>query len=54
MLSQERGCYGVDIPKGVWHKVVALELGSVVFECKEGPFVEREVEGILSIVKSEK
>jgi len=26
----------VDISKGVWHMVEALELGSVVFECKEG------------------
>ena len=45
VLSQESGNYGVDIPKGVWHMVEALETGSVVFECKEGPFVEHEVEG---------
>ena len=36
VLSQESGNYGVDIPKGVWHMVEALELGSVVFECKDG------------------
>ena len=36
VLSQESGGYGVDIPKGVWHMVEALELGSVVFECKAG------------------
>ena len=47
VLSQESGGYGVDIPKGVWHMVEALELGSVIFECKEGPFVENEVEGYL-------
>ena len=29
--------------------VEALELGSVVFECKEGPFVAHEVEGILKV-----
>ena len=52
VLSQESGNYGVDIPKNVWHMVEALELGSVIFECKEGPFVEHEVEGILE-VKSE-
>ena len=52
VLSQESGNYGVNIPKNVWHMVEALELGSVVFECKEGPFVEHEVEGILE-VKSE-
>ena len=27
---------GGDIFKGVWHMVEAVELGSVVFECKEG------------------
>ena len=52
VLSQESGNYGVDIPKNVWHKLEALELGSVVFECEEGPFVEHEVEGVLE-VKSE-
>ena len=29
------------------HMVEALELGSVIFECKEGPFVEQDAEGIL-------
>lgn len=52
VLSQECGNYGVDIPKNVWHKLESLESGSVIFECKEGPFVEHEVEGILE-VKSE-
>ena len=49
VLSQESGNYGVDIPKGVWHMVEALELGSVVFECEEGAFVVHEVEGILEV-----
>lgn len=34
VLSQEDGLYGVDIPKGVWHKLESLESGSVIFECK--------------------
>lgn len=51
VLSQEDGLYGVDIPKGVWHKLESLESGSVVFECKEGPFVPHEVDGILDIEK---
>lgn len=53
VLSQESGNYGVDIHKNVWHKLESLESGSVIFECKEGPFVEHEEEGILEI-KSEK
>ena len=36
VLSQESGGYGVDISKGVWCMVVALVLGSVVFECEDG------------------
>ena len=49
VLSQESGNYGVDIPKNVWHKLESLEAGSVIFECKEGPFVPHEVDGILDI-----
>ena len=49
VLSQESGNYGVDIPKNVWHKLESLESGSVIFECKEGPFVEHEEEGILHL-----
>ena len=45
VLSQESGNYGVDIPKNVWHKLESLELGSFVFECKVGAFVEHEVDG---------
>ena len=39
VLCQEEVVYGVDIPKGVWHKLESLESGGVEFECKEGPFV---------------
>ena len=63
VLCQEEGRYGVDIPKGVWHSLESLEAGSVIFECKEGPFsrlassnerpeverVEHEVEGVLIV-----
>ena len=48
VLCQEEGVYGVDIPKNVWHKLEAIE-SSVIFECKQGPFVEHEVEGILEV-----
>jgi len=49
VLSQESGNYGVNIPKNVWHKLESLESGSVIFECKEGPFVPHEIDGILVI-----
>ena len=49
VLSQESGNYGVDIPKNVWHKLESLESGSVIFECKEGPFVPHDAECILKV-----
>lgn len=49
VLCHEEGKYGVNIPKGVWHKVESLATGSCFFECKEGPFVEHEVDGILTV-----
>ena len=49
VLCPEDGLYGVDIPKNVWHNVESLESGSVFFECKEGPFVPHEEDGILEL-----
>ena len=51
VLSPTEGRYGVNVEKNVWHTVEALEPGSVIFECKEGPFVEHEVDGILDVEK---
>ena len=51
VLCPEEGRYGVNIPKGVWHTIEAMEANSVIFECKEGPFVEHEVDGILNVEK---
>lgn len=51
VLCPEEGRYGVNIPKCVWHKLEAIEPDSVIFECKEGPFVEHEVDGILNVEK---
>ena len=48
ILCQENGLYRVNIPKNVWHTLEAME-PSMLFECKEGPFVPHEEEGILEI-----
>ena len=48
VISQESGTYGVDIPKNVWHGLECLE-PSLLLECKAGPFVEHEMDGILEI-----
>ena len=52
VLYADEGRYGVNIPKGVWHKLEAIEPNSVIFECKEGPFVPHEVDGILELPQS--
>ena len=49
VLNPTEGRYGVNVGKNVWHTVEALEPGSVIFECKEGPFVPHEEEGILIV-----
>ena len=49
ILCPEEGGYGVNIPKGVWHKLECIEENSVIFECKEGPFVPHEKDGILTV-----
>lgn len=51
ILCPEEGRYGVNIPKGVWHTLESLAENSCLFECKEGPFVPHEEEGILEIPK---
>lgn len=51
VLCPEEGRYGVNIPKGTWHNLESLEPNSVFFECKEGPFVPHEVDGILELPK---
>lgn len=48
-LCPEEGRYGVNIPKGVWHTLEAIAPNSVIFECKEGPFVPHEKDGILEL-----
>lgn len=48
-LNPNEGRYGVDIPKGIWHNLESLESGSIFFECKEGPFVPHEIDGVLVV-----
>ena len=48
IICHETGTYGADIPKNVWHTVECLE-PSVLLECKEGPFIEHEADGILNL-----
>ena len=49
VLCPEEGSYGVNIPKGTWHNLESLEPDSVFFECKEGPFVPHEIDGVMKM-----
>ena len=37
-LNAAKGKYGIEIPAGVWHCIVVLEPGTVIYEIKQGPF----------------
>jgi len=37
-LNPSAGIYGVEIPLGTWHSIIALEAGTVIFEIKSGPY----------------
>ena len=39
VLDKETSNIGYHIPKGVWHTVVSLETGTVLFETREGPYI---------------
>ena len=30
--------FGINIPVGQWHTIEVLEAGTVIFECKDGPY----------------
>jgi cupin fold WbuC family metalloprotein len=38
ILDQDEGRYGIEIPPGIWHTVVALKTGTIVYEIKDGPY----------------
>lgn len=38
VLSPDEGVYGAEIAAGVWHCLLVLESGTVVYEVKRGPF----------------
>jgi cupin fold WbuC family metalloprotein len=39
LLDRDKGNYAVEIPVRVWHSVIALEPGTVVYELKDGPYL---------------
>lgn len=40
LLDPQRGKYAVEVGPGVWHSVISLEAGTVVYEIKDGPYIQ--------------
>lgn len=48
-LAPASDCVAVTIPIGQWHSVEVLESGTVILECKDGPYEPLGEEDILSL-----
>jgi cupin fold WbuC family metalloprotein len=42
-------CVGMSVEAGRWHRLESLESGTVILECKDGPFVPIGPEDILTL-----
>jgi len=49
LLDPLKGAYGVNIPAGQWHGLEVLEEGSVIFECKDGPYTPITKEDLMEL-----
>lgn len=49
LLKPDSNCVGFNIEKGRWHKIVALESGTVIFEVKDGAYEPLTPEDIISL-----
>jgi len=38
LLDPRQGNHAVEVPPGIWHTVISLETGTVVYEIKDGPY----------------
>jgi cupin fold WbuC family metalloprotein len=48
VLDPQQGCFGGEIPAGVWHGLLVLETGSVIYEVKQGPYAPLSPENMAS------
>ena len=47
-------CVGMSIAKGRWHKLISHESGTVILECKDGPYEPLGEEDVLTALSEEK
>lgn len=48
LLGGELGLAAYELPANTWHSVLALESGSIIFEVKEGPYIQPQVGDVAS------
>lgn len=48
-LSPNGPIVALNVPQGQWHTVKALESGSVIIECKDGPYEPQSPEDVLEM-----
>lgn len=48
-LSPNGPIVALNVPQGQWHTVKALESGSVIIECKDGPYEPQSQADILTV-----
>ncbi len=49
VLSSDGDQRGISVPEGQWHNTECLESGTVILECKNGPWKPLAEEDILQI-----
>jgi cupin fold WbuC family metalloprotein len=49
LLDPLQGLYGLNIPAGQWHTIEVLEAGTVIFECKDGPYMPLGSEDLMTV-----
>ena len=40
LLDPQKGTYAIEVEPGIWHSVISLESGTVVYEIKDGPYIQ--------------
>lgn len=40
LLDPKKGTHAIEIPPRTWHSVISLEKGTVVYEIKDGPYLQ--------------
>ena len=53
-IAPGSNCVGMSIAKGRWHKLISHESGTVILECKDGPYEPLGEEDVLTALSEEK